>query len=169
MKYGWTRLSWVRSALVYIYLYTPTFPQSYNKRLIAKTQEFIQQIRWKDFLHLNPNENYTPKPTYGFKTNKTAPQIKEIQNFENDLYELVNNIQFTNFHSPFQRKLNADVKKINRYKNVYLIIIRWENQKHLRRAWVMKITKNSFQIMYQVPIRNHLTYTTIEEINIEAS
>ena len=81
-----------------------TSNEYYTKRLIAKTEEFIQRIRWKAFFHLNPTEDHAPKPTYGFKSTKTAPQIKELQNFENDLCSLVNNIQFTNFRSQFQKE-----------------------------------------------------------------
>ena len=86
----------------------------YSKQLIAKTEQFIQRLRWKAFFYLNPNDDRAPKNTYGFTTTKTAPQTKELHNFESDLYEMVNNVQFTDYRSKFQRKLISDVKKINK-------------------------------------------------------
>ena len=77
----------------------------YTKQLMAKTEEFIQRIRWKAFFFLNPPDEPSTTNTYGFKTSKTAPQVKEILKFENDLYDVVTNIKLTDFRSPFQHHL----------------------------------------------------------------
>lgn len=140
-----------------------TSNEYYTKRLTAKTEEFIQRIRWKAFFHLNPTEDYTPKPTYGFRSTKTAPQIKELQNFENDLFHLVNNVQFTNFRSPFQRKLTEDVKKINNSKNVLLLADKTRNIYEVSETRYNKLLADNITSTYKKS-----TYAAIDEANAEA-
>ena len=86
--------------------------KSYLKTLIAKTEDLIQRLRWKTFFFLNPNENSNKKNTYGFKTQKTAPQIPELNNFEKDLADLINNIKFTKWRNTFQRELKTKITEI---------------------------------------------------------
>ena len=59
---------------------------SFLKSLLSKTEQFIQRLRWKAFFFLNPDTNKPDLRTFGFKTEKSAPQIKELSEFENDLY-----------------------------------------------------------------------------------
>ena len=49
----------------------------YTKQLMAKTEEFIQRIKWKSFFYLNPPDEPSTTNTYGFKTSKTAPLLKK--------------------------------------------------------------------------------------------
>ena len=50
--------------------------------------------------------------TYGLKSQKTPPPIKELEDFENDLIELVKNIKFRTVHNHLQRTLISDIKLI---------------------------------------------------------
>ena len=98
----------------------------YMQRMMAKTEEFVQRLRWKAFHYLNPSDTPT-KRTFGFKTTRTAPQVKELQRFENDLYGVISDLEFTNFRSPFCRQLSKDVKKINNSSNIFLIADKTRN------------------------------------------
>ena len=141
-----------------------TSNEYYTKRLIAKTEEFIQRIRWKAFFHLNPTEDHAPKPTYGFKSTKTAPQIKELQNFENDLCSLVNNIQFTNFRSQFQRNLSEDVKRINGNKNVLIPADKTRNLYEVSDSKYNKLLLDNITTTYKKS-----SHSDVDETNTEAS
>lgn len=52
------------------------------------------------------------KETYGFNTYKTAPQSKELADFEKDLADLIAGVKFTNYRSPFQQQLKKSVCEI---------------------------------------------------------
>lgn len=89
----------------------PNFDQ-YQKILIGRTEEFIQKLRWRAHFFLNPTLKPSQNETFGFKTSKTAPQVKELAPFENDLLTLISNVKFNNHRSEFQRKLNKDIRTI---------------------------------------------------------
>ena len=66
---------------------------SYLKSLIDKTQLFFQRIRWKVFwVTKEKDDSVDSKNTYGFKTEKSAPQHKELIRFENDVINLISNL-----------------------------------------------------------------------------
>ena len=86
---------------------------------MCKLEQFLQRLRWKVWFFENPETPTRKKETYGFKTYKTAPQSKSLTNFESDLADLLSSkIQFTNFRSPFQRKLQDIVSEIKTCENV---------------------------------------------------
>ena len=93
---------------------------------MAKTEEFVQRLRWKVFHYLNPSDTPT-KRTLGFKTTRTAPQVKELQRFENDLYGVISDLEYTNFRYPFSRQLSQDFRKINNSNNIFLIADKTRN------------------------------------------
>ena len=74
----------------------------------------IKRMRWKAIFS-GEKEN-EPKKTYGLKTFKSPPQVKELIPFENDLIDLIKNIKFEeNFsRSPFQEKIKKDIGTITK-------------------------------------------------------
>ena len=68
------------------------------KLLLAKTGDFIERMRWKVHFFLNPKVGTENLETFGFNTTKSAPQCKEIANFESDLIDLVSNVKFKEGH-----------------------------------------------------------------------
>ena len=56
---------------------------SFLKCLLSKTESFVQRLRWKSYFFLNPDQKKPTLNTFGFKTEKSAPQVKELINFEN--------------------------------------------------------------------------------------
>ena len=87
---------------------------SYFKTLLATTEDFIQRLRWTVYFFLNPSETQKEKETYGFRTQITAPQIQELNNFEKGLANLISNIKFTKWRTDFQRELKQKVQEINK-------------------------------------------------------
>ena len=80
-------------------------PQEYLKCLIDKTESFLRWIRWKQFHFLNPS-NQPNKETFGFKTTKSPPPVREINEFEDKMLKLIQNIKFKDAIITFQRKLS---------------------------------------------------------------
>ena len=94
---------------------------SFMKCMISKTENFIQRLRWKAFYFLEPNQEKTPFRNFGFKTEKSAPQVKELFEFENELFSIIENFEFSHKKSSFQKQLNEDVKKIYNSKNIFML------------------------------------------------
>ena len=66
----------------------------YLQILIGKTEILVQNLRWKVLFFLKPEAKPIPKQTYGFKSIAPAPVIKELNDFEEGLIDLVNNVKF---------------------------------------------------------------------------
>ena len=87
--------------------------RSYKLQLMEKTEMVIKRMRWKAIFS-ETDENDRNAKTYGLKTSKCPPQVKELSNFENDLLDLVKNVEFDdNFsRSQFQKDLQKHIGKI---------------------------------------------------------
>ena len=87
--------------------------QSYIKSMIAKTQNFLKRLRWKAHFYDNPS-SAQQKENYGFSSDKTPPQIKDLIPFENDMFWQTHHFEialtwhrpFLNYTSPFCNRLN---------------------------------------------------------------
>ena len=95
---------------------------SYLKNLISKVDSFIHRIRWKAFFFDKNNEqsennNYV---NFRFASEKTPPQNPALTPFENDLYDLINNLSFTKHKSTFQKQLSKDAKEIRNSTSLYV-------------------------------------------------
>ena len=89
--------------------------KSYMKRMMEKVESLVRRMRWKALFFEKPELAGPGKETYGFKTNKAPPQIEHLNPFENDLYDLVCNIQFSPRCNDFQKQLIKDVKEITSF------------------------------------------------------
>lgn len=90
----------------------------YLQRLIEKTEHLLKRMRWKAFFFLNPDAKGNEKETYGFKSRKTPPAVKELQVFENSMTNLIQSITFKNTKNAFQNRLKKDLKDIREDHNV---------------------------------------------------
>ena len=78
----------------------------------------MRNIRWTSFHFLNPIQTRNSKETYGFPSTKPAPQVAELKDFENKLFDLTKNITFNQCNNSFQTKLKDDAKNINDEKRM---------------------------------------------------
>ena len=85
----------------------------FMKHLLSRTEDFIQRLRWKVLFFLQPETKGAELKTFGFRTEKSAPQIKELTDFENDPYSVIEKLEFSENKTMFQKRLHEDSKKIN--------------------------------------------------------
>ena len=78
----------------------------------------MRNIRWTSFHFLNPIQTRNSKETYGFPSTKPAPQVAELKDFENKLFDLTKNITFNQCNNSCQTKLKDDAKNINDEKRM---------------------------------------------------
>ena len=71
--------------------------------------------------------NLLNKNTYGFRTTKTAPQSPLLNQFEEELYNLVSKLEFQTNKNKFQKELATTVRKIKSSPNVLVFADKTSN------------------------------------------
>ena len=91
------------------------------------------------------------RKTYGLKTFKCPPQVKELANFENDLLDLVKKVEFDdNFaRSQFQKKLQEDIGKITKSKKTLTAADKTSNMYRLTKEEHDKLVHNAVTKTYK--------------------
>ena len=85
-------------------------------------------MRWKPHFFLNDdNKENNTKTSFGFKSRYHPPPCTELEHFEKDLINIINNVNFTNNKNSFQKKLLADITEIKHSKNVYVLAEKTNN------------------------------------------
>ena len=97
-------------------------PKTYTKLMIDKTHNFLKRLRWKAFYFDNPaDSDRENSKTFGFKSEKSPPQNKDLQEFENDMYSMIKNIKYKESRpSEFQCQLSKDLKEMQNSKDLYV-------------------------------------------------
>ena len=92
-------------------------PQDAGERqscgLLGRVQR-VPGMRSKAIFFLNKNTDETTKETYGFKSKRSPPQVKELNEFEDCMLDMIQRVEFkTNTHpNDLRKKLSKDVKEI---------------------------------------------------------
>ena len=134
------------------------------KLLLDKHGHFINRARWKAHFFLNPEERHNAKVTYGFTTYRTAPFVKEIADFENELASLISTgIKFTNFRSPLQRELQKCVNKVKENPN---LLVNADKTSSIYQ--VSKQTYNQLLVNNVTKDYKHAPVNLVSQINDEA-
>ena len=89
------------------------------------------------------NFEFEDKQWYGFKSEKTPPVIKELVEFEDDLYKLARNINFRKINNEFQREMNETLKAIKSAKEII-------------------VPADKSQCLYKIPIQTYKKLLTNE-------
>lgn len=96
-------------------------PKEYMKCLLEKTESFLRRVRWKAYHFLNPRtSDAQTEETFGFHTNNSPQPIKELKEFEDRMFTLIQNIDFKHTENDFQNKLSQDSKKIRSDENLLI-------------------------------------------------
>ena len=89
--------------------------------MIHQLENLIKGIRWKTFFFEKKNESTNEITTnFGFKSVKTPPKNNQLNQFESDLYDMIQNIEFKKVTSNCQAGVSDDVSNIK--KNPELLI-----------------------------------------------
>ena len=69
--------------------------QAFRSKLVAKTEEFINRLRWHVlFKFVYEKSTETRRNTYGFKSLNRAPVVDCLKDFERDLWLMVREIKW---------------------------------------------------------------------------
>ena len=103
-------------------------------KIFDQTSKFINRLRWKaHFFELQDSHDYPDTPTQDdinkiFASKRSAPEMKDLKNFEDDLLDMIKNIKFNNFKSKYQIKLSNDIKQL---LNTKMVIVKSDETSNL--------------------------------------
>ena len=95
--------------------------REYIERLIEKTENFCKRVRWKSYFYLHPECRTEDKETFGFKSRKSPPGIRELINFEDRLKRMIHDIQFRPVKSQLQQQMQNDIRQNIKVSNKLLV------------------------------------------------
>ena len=94
--------------------------KEYLSELIHSTAKFAANLSWKVYCFLNPLD-FERKETYNFKTTEPAPNVIELKDFYDDLFDLVKNVKFKRTpESSFQSTLRRNMNRMNNDNSIYV-------------------------------------------------
>ena len=81
---------------------------------IFRSEKLVRRMRWEANFELNPTEKGSRKDTFGIPSQRKAPSIPELKEFEKGLTNLVSNIQYKESakSTDFQRKIHKEIQEI---------------------------------------------------------
>ena len=127
--------------------------KTYKLQLIEKIELFIKKLRWKAILFINnsveTNKSCASGLTYGLKSNKCHPQLKELIPLEDDLVDLVKNIKFPKVRNNFQMKLHEDIKKVRSSKKTLTFANKTSSMYRLKKEAYRRLLQNAVTTTYK--------------------
>ena len=150
---------------------------SFLKNFIHRTEDFITRLRWPILFFLKREEEKKKdncddcesdsederKETYGFRSTRIPPPIKEIEEFEQDLWSMVEGIQFNKKRTQFQKRLTNEVKEIKKSKNLIIPADKTSNMYEVPVEKYNKLLKDNITKQYK-----KVDDKVIDDINKEA-
>ena len=77
-------------------------------------------MSWETHFVINVDLTETKKGIYDFKSKQHPSQIKELDMFEKDLFELVKTVKFRNRNDKLQNEMKDYINKIKFSSNVFM-------------------------------------------------
>ena len=121
----------------------------YHQMMIAKAKKFVHNARWKAFFYLKPNSKPNSKQTFGFKSTAPAPFVPELKEFESQITNLVQNIQFGRNPNHFQKTLRTDEKRIKSETRAFVKADKSNNYYKMEGNDYKKLMENEIQKEYK--------------------
>ena len=92
--------------------------REYLKQLVAQLSVFQHNFTWRVYHFLNPKAPKTDTNTYGFKSGYAPPIVPELQEFFDELYDMVREIEFREVNNELQKELKTYINKLKRVPEV---------------------------------------------------
>ena len=130
--------------------------KEYLQQLIHSVEKFVRNLRWRCFFYLNPSQK-PEKETYGFRSIRAAPRVRELDKLEESLQDLVKNVKFRKYSNSLQRDLKQDKVKIANEPK--LIIPADKSSKFY------KLEKKDYETLLSKDIQKHYKKADESEVN----
>ena len=130
--------------------------KSYLMKLFNQTSNFVNRLRWKVFYFELRNSSDAPHPETQnklskiYSSRKSAPEMKKLKAFEDDLFNMIKNIKFSTFKSNYQQKLSRDLKELLSKKMVIVKSDKTSNLYYATPQLYKKLMINSLTSEYSI-------------------
>ena len=94
--------------------------EEHQIELIHSVEKVIGNLRKHGENSLRPKKQSKQKETYEFKSTRKPPNVPELKQLEEKLYNLVKNVKYNNNTNEFQKTLKKDKWKIKNEKKILL-------------------------------------------------
>ena len=106
--------------------------KEYLIQLLYSVEKFIRNLKWRAHFFLNPS-NRQSKETYGFKSIKAAPIVKDIRNFDNH----------------FLNKLRSDLNEVNELSELIVSADKTSNHYKMTKEDYLKLVEKNIHKNYK--------------------
>jgi glutaredoxin-related protein len=120
----------------------------YKSRLLSMTESFLKRMRWKAHFFLNTTSEHR-EYLFHLKTRKCPQVVPQLEPFESDMFNLVENIKFRKASTPFQSKLNNDIARINGSDKVFAFADKSRNIYEMDKDKYCKLLKENITSSYK--------------------
>ena len=138
------------------------YEADYIKILTQKIESLIRRMRWKAYFFKNQTME-SSNDNFGFKSDSCPPTDELLNPFEQDLYILIQEIEFRQYSNPFLRKLDKDKKEIQKSKNVFVFADKTTNLYEVSANEYNKLLTENITQLYK-----KTENTTLSQVNSEA-
>ena len=140
--------------------------KTFLKTFINAVEVFDRNLRWATFFYLNPNLVPQQKNWYGFKSNNPAPQVMELNSFQNDLLKLAQNVEFRTCRNNFMEELNRDLERVNETQKLIVNADKTSNKYLIGKDNYKKLLDKNVQDDYKKERNNNMKKVTVEHQKI---
>ena len=118
---------------------------------MGKAESFLKRLRWKAYFYENSDKNNLEhvNNNYGFKSDRTPPQNKHLNGFENAMYDMVKNTEFQGNRNNFQSKLKDDLKKVKTSGKIMVFADKTANMYEISKDDYVKLINDNVTKTYQ--------------------
>ena len=132
--------------------------KSYKLRLLEKVEIFIKKMRWRVLFFINNNkkatEDYKEGFSYGLKSGRSPPQVKDLIQFEDGLDRIVKELKFRKVKNNFQTKLREDMKQVQTSKKTLTPADKTSNMYRLHKNDYQNLLRNAITTSYKKANKN---------------
>ena len=108
----------------------------------------LKRMRWKAHFFLNTTSEHR-EYLFHLKTRKCPQVVPQLEPFESDMFNLVENIKFRKASTPFQSKLNNDIARINGSDKVFAFADKSRNIYEMDKDKYCKLLKENITSSYK--------------------
>ena len=144
--------------LLFIEEHTKTRRKTLQAAPLRKDRDIYQKMRCRAIFFINNNkkatEGYEEGFSYGLKSGRSPPQVKDLIQFEHDLVRIVKESKFRKVKNNFQTKLCEDMKQVQTLNKTLNPADKTSNMYRLHKNDYQNLLRNAITASYQKANKN---------------
>ena len=96
------------------------------------------------------NKEKAKRETFGFKSKHHPCQLRELDNFEKELFNVVASLKFRKLNDSFQEKMKSDISEIKSSPNVFIFADKTSNIYKAAPRECNKLLKDNNKVLQEI-------------------